>query len=340
MVDRVSQRTEYLTLDEFTVDTGLARRLSPELAWRYHALPLAEDHGRVTVAMADPDDAEARQAIVAVLGPGSCVVRGSPLTIDVRLAEIWGNEARRPMEMRVATFPEPLPDELWDYARSLSALLGAQLQQTSMAAAASGPEAVGASADCDLVVFAKRGHPLIRRLLSGPTAKRTASSEQGALPFAILVTQSPRWPLKRILLLVCSERADDAALEWTLRLARSSAAAVTALVVVPPVPLMYRGLAGMEQNLAALLATDTALGKHMRGVAARLSECGIDGTLRLRQGTPDQQIARELADGDHDLVIVASRPCGWWLRQLKGDLICSVLSWVERPLLLAEPTTA
>jgi nucleotide-binding universal stress UspA family protein len=258
----------------------------------------------------------------------------------VRLAEIWGNETRRPVKMRVATFPEPLPDGLWDYTRALSALLGAQLQQTSMAAGSSGPEAVDASADCDLVVFARRGHPLIRRLLSRPMAKRTASAEQDTLPFAILVAEVPRWPLKRILLLVCGERADDAALEWTLRLARSSVAAVTALVVVPPVPLMYRGLAGMEQNLAALLATDTALGKHMRGVATRLSECGIDGTLRLRQGAPDHQITRELADGDHDLVIVATRPCGWWLRQLKGDPICSVLSWVDRPLLLAEPTTA
>ena len=50
------RKTAYLTLDELTADRELARRLPPDLAWRYHALPLAEDNGRVTVAMADPDD--------------------------------------------------------------------------------------------------------------------------------------------------------------------------------------------------------------------------------------------------------------------------------------------
>jgi nucleotide-binding universal stress UspA family protein len=335
-----SHTTEYLTLDELTVDPALAQRLSADLAWRYHALPLTEDHGRVTVAMADPDDTEARQAVVAVLGPGSCVVRGSSLTIDVRLAEIWGNEARRPFELRVGTFPEPLPDEVWDYTQALVALLGAQVKRMSVANAAHDPATAVPNVYCDLVVFGERNHPLIRDRLSRPGAGSALGTEQRLVPFAILVAQEPRWPLERILLLVCGETADNAAVEWAVRLAGSSAATVTALAVVPPMPSMYRGLASMEPDLAALLATDTALGMHLRQVARRMSECRIDGTLRLRQGLPEHQIARELTDGEYDLVVVATTPCRWWLRQLKGDPLCSVLSWVDRPLLLAEPTNA
>ena len=165
-------------------------------------------------------------------------------------------------------------------------------------------------------------------------------SQQSAVPFAILVAQRPRWPLERILLVICGESADNAAVDWALRLARPSTAAVTVLAVVPPVPAMYHGLSRMEQGVAALLTTDTTLGRQMHQVARRLAECQVDGTLRLRQGAPDQQICREMVEGDHDLIIMATRPCRWWLRQLKGDPICSLLSRVDRPVLFAEPTTA
>lgn len=92
MGETAPQKTAYLTIDELAVDPTIARRLPPDLAWRCHALPLAEDNGRITVAMADPDNAEAREAVVAVLGPRSCVVKGSALAIDERLAEIWGGK--------------------------------------------------------------------------------------------------------------------------------------------------------------------------------------------------------------------------------------------------------
>ena len=78
----------------------------------------------------------------------------------------------------------------------------------------------------------------------------------------------------------------------------------------------------------------------MRQVTRRLAECSLDGTLRLRQGAPNRQICREMVNGDYDLVIMATKPCRWWLRQLKGDPICSFLSWANRPVLFVEPTTA
>ena len=330
----------YLTLDELTADPKLARRLPPDLAWRCHALPLAEDNGRVTVAMADPEDAEAREAVVAALGSKSCVVKGSALAIDARLTEIWGDEAHRCLELNVCAFPDPLSDELWDYARALGSLLGAHLGRMTTAGDVNALVKEGGRADSDLVIFGKRCHPLIRRLLSPSTADGGLASQQSAVPFAVLVAQRPRWPLERILLVICGERADNGAVDWALRLARPSTAAITVLAVVPPVPAMYHGLSRMEQGVAALLTTDTALGRRMHHATRRLAECEVDGTLRLRQGAPDQQICREVVEGDHDLIVMATKPCRWWLRQLKGDPICSLLSRVDRPMLLAEPITA
>jgi nucleotide-binding universal stress UspA family protein len=335
-----ANKTVYLTLDELAADPKLARRLPPDLAWRYHALPLAEDNGRITVALAHPEDAGAREAVVAALGPKSCVVRGSALAIDARLTEIWGNEARRPLKVKACAIPDPLPDELWGYAQAIGTLLGTHVDLMRTEGEVDSLVQQEEHTQCDLVIFGKRCHPLIPRLLSRSVADGALASEQGSVPFAVLVVQQPRWPIKRILLVLCGDSANSGAIDWALRLARQSTAAVTVLAIVPPVPAMYQGLSRMEQGVAGLLTTDTALGRQMHQAARLLAAGKIDGTLRLRQGAPDQQISREVVAGDHDLVVMATVPCRWWLRQLKGDPICSLLRWADRPVLLAQPTTA
>jgi nucleotide-binding universal stress UspA family protein len=334
------QKTTYLMLDELTADPELAQRLSPELAWRFHALPLAEDRGRVTVAMADPDDAEARAAVVAALGPEACVVRGTAWSIDAQLAEIWGDKSGHCLEIKVCAFPEPIQEELWAFAQALAAQLGAHLDRVNAPGEVKALVKAEAEPHCDLVILGEGDRALVQRLLSRSTVEGVLPSGPSPVPFATLVAQQPRWPIERILLVIWGTGADDAALDWALRLARARPAVVTVLAIVPAVPVMYRGLSRMEQSLAGLLTTDTPLGRQMRQVARRLTCCKVDANLRLRQGAPDQQICRELVEGNHDLIVMATKPCHWWLRQLQGDPICSLLNRIDRPLLLAEPVAA
>jgi nucleotide-binding universal stress UspA family protein len=333
-----SPRTAYLTHDQLATKPELARRLPFDLAWRYQALPLTEERGRVTVAVANPEDAQARDAILAALGPESCVVQGDPLTIEALLAKVWGDVACSGPNLRVCAFPGPVADDLWHYAEALGVLLGGHLSRVTTAEEVNAQTRDGLRA-CDLVILGENCHPLIRRVLSLPVAEGAASSGQSAAPFAVLAAQEPRWPLERILLLVSGVDADNAALDWALRLACPSTAAVTVLAVVPPVPAMYRGLSRMEQTLRSLLRTDTDLGCQMRRVAERLVASGVDSSLRLRQGGLEQQICREMAEREYDLAIMATNPCQWWLRQLKGDPICSLLRWARWPVLFVEPTT-
>ena len=334
------RRTVYQARDQLTTEPELLRRLRFELARRYYALPLVEDRGLVTDAIANPHDAQARDAVPAALGPESCVVGHDPLIIGARLAQVWGDADPRRPKLQVCAFPDPLPDELWNYAQALGALLGADLGRMTTAGEVNALCKEAGRADCDLIIFGKGSQPLIRRLLSRSIEEDALSSQQSDVAFAVLAAQEPRWPLEHILLVLCGGREDNVAVDWALRLACPSTAAVTVLAVVPPVPAMYHGLSRMEQTLRSLLTTDTALGCQMRQVARRLAECKLDGTLRLRQGAPDHQICREMVRGNHDLIVLATRPCRWWLRQLKGDPICSLLSWVKRPLLFVEPTTA
>lgn len=185
---------QYLKLDSLVADPKLARCLPPDLAWRYHALPLVEDDGRVTVVMADPNDVEAREAVVSVLGPRACVLQASPLAIDVRLAEIWGENLRCPPELRVRAFSESLPDRLRDYTKVLGSLLGAHLDQPGLSEAADKPATEEAWAPCDLAVFGNCRHPLIRSMLSPAPGARARAPGQGLFPSAVLVAEQPRWP--------------------------------------------------------------------------------------------------------------------------------------------------
>jgi nucleotide-binding universal stress UspA family protein len=334
----VGYTTPSLVRDQLSKRLELARCLPFDLAWRYRALPLAEDHGRVTVAVADPDDAQARDAIRAALGPDSCVVRADPMAIDALLAEVWGDMARCRTTLRVCACPESLTDELWGYAAALADLLGGQLNRAITPGEVSTltRDQIG---DCDLVVVGNGSHSLIRHVLSLPLAEAAATCDGSPASFGVLAAQQPRLPLQRILLLLCGGASDAAAVDWALRLAGPSGAAVTVLAVVPSVQAMYRGLSRMEHSLRSLLSTETALGRQMREAAQRLVECGVRSTLRLRQGGPEQQISLEMAEGDYQLAIMATRPCQWWLRQLKGDPICLLLKWASWPVLFVEPKT-
>jgi nucleotide-binding universal stress UspA family protein len=174
---------------------------------------------------------------------------------------------------------------------------------------------------------------LVERLLLALDKRQVTSP-------SCLVAQRPRWPLQQILLVIQGGEADEAAVDWTVRLARESGATVTVLVVVPPVPAMYRGLTRMQQGLAAVLAADTPLGEQVRRVARHLVDWEIDATLRLRQGAPDWQIHEEVAEGDYDLLVVAAQPPGRWVRWLRDDLVCRLLHCIDRPVLIARSTTA
>ena len=62
-------KQKHLRLDDLMVNLKLARRLPAKLAFRHHALPVAQEKGHITVAMANPDDEMARlQRMRAELG--------------------------------------------------------------------------------------------------------------------------------------------------------------------------------------------------------------------------------------------------------------------------------
>lgn len=330
--------TRYLVLDNLTLNAAVARRLPRALACRYHALPVAQDKdtGRLTVAMANPADAAAREALKTVLDAAPYVVKGDSAGIDALLAQVWPQEDEHHPHVLVCTQARPITDEVCAYARDLCDLVGGRATpfqmagriRTSLDAVAEEVQRGG----YDLVVMREPEQSPVERLVLGPVGDKVVDR----LPASVLLARRPSWPLKRTLLIIRGNETDDRAVDWAVRFARPAGATVTVLAAVPPVPLMYSGADSMQHGLAALLATNTPLGLQMRQAAQRLVDWEIEGTLRLREGAPDYQIRRELVEGDYDLITITAETHGKWLGRLVGDVIGPLLRWADRPVLIAK----
>ena len=319
----------HLILGGLRPDPKTARRLPASVAWRYHALPIVEEEGHITVAMAEPEDASARQAIAAALDPSATgdqvaltVVRSDPISIDEVLAELWPEATAKPVELWVYAGSGKTAHEVVAYSRYLSQLLGADLKEET-----GEPMGYANGAYPILVLLGQKGSVQTLRQLE----------ESGAWTgISVLMALRPRWPLHKLLVdLGQDPAADDPVLNWTVRLARASQAQVTILTVVPPVPYMYSGFRRMGHDLAELLSTDTELGSRLRRAARWLSEWDIHGTLRLRQGAPRWEVQREAMEGDYDMAVVGAGESTFSFRAKLANLDMKPLSWSGPPLLLA-----
>lgn len=280
------------------------------------------------------------KAVAPALGTPLHPLEGEWTGFDRLLAEIWPETTTQLLRLLVGCRTCPAAAEVLEYAEYLRDLLNAHLSNVESVA---GPEATledlveEARRDYDLVIFGEPDQSLIKRLLAGPVDRRAVER----VPTSVLIARQPRQPLRRILLITRCHRLDDVAVDWAVRLAEPSAAALTVLAVtVPPVPAMYDVAARMPHGLVDWLTSDTVLGEQLRYIAWRLVDWERHGTLRLRPGAPEWQIQRELVEGDYDLTIIAADPSGWWQRRLLGQLVSPLLDRANWPVLIAKPTTA
>lgn len=188
-----------------------------------------------------------------------------------------------------------------------------------------------AQTDCDLLFLSEPvQHNLLARLLNRSVYRQILN----ATPASLWLVRSPRWPIRSILLIVREEEGDETAEEWAIRLAAVCQAQVTALVISPSAPGMYREGARVQISLDLLLMADAPIGVQLRRILHRLRLAGIDGRLQQHWGTPNEQIEQEIADGDHDLVVIgaekASKFWRWWM----GELVEPLLRWIDRPVLI------
>jgi nucleotide-binding universal stress UspA family protein len=308
-------RTRYLELDRLTANRSLAQRLPADLAFQYHALPVAEWEGCLTVAMAHPEDGDARSAICQALGGTPYLVKGDAGAIDRLLAEIWPEQTPRTPRFLVLDPPSEKPeaaDALWAYASALGERLGAALERKDF-----NPTS-GFSADergADLVVVS-RGECSVR-------ARRAA----GQVAASLLVVDRPAWPPHRLLMVVRCNETGDAALDWIVGIARCGGLPVTLLIITPFLPVVY-----YDDCIRSLTSPHSEIGGWLRRASEQLDRWQIPSAIKVRRGEPEWQLEQELAGGEYDLVVTG---CGGTARRKRWDTLTGLLLGCARcPVLI------
>ena len=320
----------FLEFNLANADSSVMRLLPPEIAYRYRALPVATDGNTITVAMAEPNDLLASQAIQAVINRPICFIHADSGLIDIQLHHLWPTSAPHP---RLLTwFPErSTPSE--QFIGYLSGLLGAKTDAVDLPidqpASIKSLGAVISERHADLLVF-QPPHPsrLMRQIRKETTYNKVCDQ------FSFLVLPArPIWPLKNILLILPDSKIkSDLAVSWTEKIAQPAKGKVTVMPLLPNVPLMYGSF--LQHSIDEILAGNDQLGGKLRQIADRFTGMGIQGVYKLRDGDPEIQIRDEIVSSQTDMIIIPScyrSGCPTWLN---ADLQGMLLKTLTIPMLL------
>ena len=332
-----SQRALHLGIDKIKPNPALAARLPADVARRYHALPLTEADGEITVAMADPDDAEACQAITRMLGASTYLVQADPELIDRLIAEMYLPGGDLHPSMLVWSPDQQVARTLAPFVQNLAEVLTAQWTQSII------PET-----DQKMIpTLTKQIRKTHADLLLYPieelkqNERRTITSVQeellDKLSISQLITTNLHWPIKRLLLIVRNEVCDDPAIQWALKIAGPSAAQITVLPITMRISGVYRLGTNLEPNLVNLLNPSTELGQKLRRISRLLVDNRIETTLKFREEPAYWQIRWEVNEGDYDMLIIGREPRNPYMRGLVGELVKPLLGWIDRPILITKP---
>jgi len=324
----------YLQLDCIKTDVQLMKLLPSDIARRYHALPVATAGGKITIAMASPEDTTASAAVASAIGAPVCFVQANSKEIEKRLDEIWPQIPTHRPRLLLWSPISASEITLRTYSLSLADLLEADLEKAdiSLQDAQSFTKLMLAVEQIhpDLVIFQTHKMPLLEGVLPDFASQKTMRR----VPTSVLIAQNPRWPLTTILLVLPDgDTVDNLAINWTIQFTRASQTAVSVLPLMPP----SIGLQGAtaRHSVQSLLQTKDPLGQKMRHIAQRFSEDEIKGSFKLREGEPQDQLRCEILVSDPDLVIIAAEPQSCLWQWVYGNQFVPLLESINRPVLIS-----
>jgi nucleotide-binding universal stress UspA family protein len=295
-----------LSLKNMSVDQTIARKLPRGLARYYVALPIAQDEDGITLIMAHPDDQKARGVLARVLGAPLMPIQGAAAEIRAAIDDLWSTpDPATASRLLFWSTRTDLPPKLNSLAETFAAgITILDAATTSLDTALDVAQAGGYNL---LVVDHPEGEPL-------PQLARKAS-------IPLLILRGDKLQMHRILLVLRGHSPDESALDWIIPLAQATGASVTLLAVAPPMLPFYTREIRRFQGVAMLLSPDSSMGEHVMACSQRLVAAGVAGNLKLRQGSPRDQIASEAADGDYDMIAIAA--------EAHGDFVQEVLTQLE-----------
>ncbi len=282
-----------IELSKITLNEALAKRLPRQIAYYHLAIPIAQDDEAITVVMAHADNPNAIRLLTAVLETKIVPVQGQAQEIIQTLHKLWP-EAAHDQTPQVSVWSDTPEKIAWgqQYAAALFTLPAQQITILETAPNAhSGLSPLPQKGDAHIMVTHMPRPAGIKPLL-GPD-----------YPSLLLFTTAPQ-PLQRILVILRGHAPDFNVLHGILPAVQQNTS-VTLLMVASASASAY-----IKSQLTDFIQPDTVISEHLAACTHYLWRQGVQGALRLRQGTPEAEIAHEVHQNSYDLVAIATEAYG------------------------------
>jgi hypothetical protein len=289
------------------------KRVDRQVAGYFLAGPIAGEDNCVTVATAYPDNAAALRVLERLLRAAVVPVSSPETDVRAAIARIYPESAAT--ARAILAWCE---DPAWYPAVSAAAeAFGRSMGQEVHTLDSATPlaEVIDASGrgDYGLLVVHATDDATMRTIV-----------QQSAV--SLLLVRGEFAPINHILVALRGFGSDHKTLESVLPLLARERAGATVL------PLARSA----TSPLSELLAVDAPIRRHLREFLNELERYDVDVDVRFSQGDPLTQIAGEVRDGRHDLLVIAAEAEGAFVSEALSRIEREGL-WPGRPVLVVRP---
>jgi universal stress protein G len=152
----------------------------------------------------------------------------------------------------------------------------------------------------------------------------------------VLVAIGTRERISRILLCSGGKHFIDDAVRLTGALAAGLNAEVTLFHIMAEPPAIYADLMELEEDVDALLASGSELGRNLLAEKKTLEKLGVAVHVRVRHGFVMDQLLEQMQEGNYDLIVSgSSRARGPLRHYIMGDVTERILESAECSVLVA-----
>lgn len=194
------------------------------------------------------------------------------------------------------------------------------------------------SLDQPLVVMASHGRTGLRRHLIGSVTWRVVHSV--SCPVVVVKAGAERTetggPIRRVLVPLDGSALAEAALDVVSSVFGEDVAELHLVRVSNPV--LWRGLPAARMGYYDDDRMRDASASYLRGVAGGLKDRGVRTLFEVREGIVSDAILEAAAEGEVDMVVMATHGRAGLQRVLMGSQAERVLRDAELPVMLVRPT--
>jgi len=166
-----------------------------------------------------------------------------------------------------------------------------------------------------------------------PSTKAYSIAEAIVPP--VLVVPVSRPAIKRILICSGGGTYIENAVRFTSTIAKDLAAEIALLTVTPRPPAMHGTIFRRQEDVAALLKSNSALGRNLRAAQEIIKRAGVPVVVEVRHGIVIDEILAEVERRDYDLVVSGSWPVrDAWRHYAIGNVTREIVHRTHRPVLV------